>query len=83
LPKFSESADITVTLANGTTIHRVAEHVRAWIAGSDTEFNPADDVIETTGKIIVSVSNGNEYSKIITTPFDKNRRLQVHFKGCN
>ena len=81
LPKFSESADITVTLANGTTIHRVAEHVRAWITGSDTEFNPADDVIETTGQVIVSVSNGNEYSRIITTPLIKTGECKFITKG--
>jgi len=80
-PKFSESTDITVTLANGSTIHRVEEHVRAWIAGSDTEFNPADDVIETTGKVIVSMSTGTEYSKIITVPLIKTGECKFISKG--
>lgn len=81
LPKFSESCDLIITLANGTTIHRVEEHVRAWIAGSDTEFNPADDVIETTGKVVVSDSKGNEYSKIITTPLVKTGDCKFISKG--
>lgn len=79
--KFSENNDLTVTLANGTTIHRVAEHVRTWISGSDTEFNPADDVIELTGQVIVSDSKGNSYSKIITTPLVKTGDCKFITKG--
>jgi hypothetical protein len=81
LRKFSESTDITVTLADGTTIHRVEEHLRVWVSGSDTDFNPADDVIETTGKVIVSDSKGNEYSKIIITPLIKTGDCKFITKG--
>jgi hypothetical protein len=79
--KFSENTDLTVTLANGTTIHRVEEHVRTWVSGSDTEFNPADDVIELTGQVIVSDSKGNSYSKIITTPLVKTGDCKFITKG--
>ena len=79
--KFSENTDLTVTLANGTTIHRVEEHVRTWVSGSDTEFTPADDVIELTGQVIVSDSKGNSYSKIITTPLVKTGDCKFITKG--
>ena len=79
--KFSESSDLTVTLADGTTIHRVGEHVRAWIAGSGTEFNPADDVIEISGKVVVSDSKGNSYSNTITTPLVKTGVCKFITKG--
>jgi len=79
--KFSEKSDLTVTLANGTAIHRVGEHVRVWIAGSDTEFNPADDVIEISGKVVVSDSKGNEYSNTITTPLVKTGVCKFITKG--
>ncbi len=81
LPKFSENTDLTVTLANGTTIHRVEEHLRAWITGTDTEFNPADDYIETTGKVVVTNSNGSEYSKIITVPLIKTGECKFISEG--
>lgn len=81
LPKFSETGDLTITLADGTTIHRTEEHVRSWIAGTDTEFNPADDIIELTGKVIVSDSKGNEYSKNITTPLVKTGDCKFITKG--
>ena len=80
-PKFSESSDLTVTLASGRTIHRVEENIRTWIAGSDTEFNPADDVIEITGKVVVTDSNGNSYSKTITTPLLKTGQCKFITKG--
>ena len=79
--KFLENTDLTVTLANGTTIHRVAEHVRTWVSGSDTEFNPADDVIEITGQVIVTDSKGNSYSKIITIPLVKTGECKFISKG--
>jgi len=81
LPKFSETCDLTITLADGTTIHRVEEHIRTWVAGSDTEFNPADDVIELTGSVIVSDSKGNEYSKTITSPLVKTGDCKFITKG--
>jgi hypothetical protein len=81
LRKFSDKTDITVTLADGTTIHRVEEHLRVWIAGSDTDFDPADDVIEITGKVVVSDSKGNEYSKTITTPLIKTGECKFITKG--
>ena len=79
--KFTENSDMTVTLANGTIIHRVSVHVKNWTAGSDTEFNPADDVIEITGSVTVSDSKGNEYSKIITTPLVKTGTCKFITKG--
>ncbi|MCX6238678.1 MAG: hypothetical protein NTY07_14135 [Bacteroidia bacterium] len=80
-PKFSEKSDLTVTLPNGTTINRTEEKVKNWIAGSDTEFNPADDVIEITGKVVVSDSKGNGYSKTITTPLLKTGECKFITKG--
>jgi hypothetical protein len=56
--KFSETGNLTITSANGTIINRVEDHQRTWLAGSDTDFNPADDVIEVTGKVVVSDSKG-------------------------
>lgn len=79
--KFTENCDLTVTLADGSTIHRVEEHVRTWVAGFETEFNPTDDVIELTGKVVVSTSTGNEYSKIITTPLVKTGECKFITKG--
>lgn len=81
LPKFSENSDLTITLANATTIHRIEQKVRNWIAGSDTEFNPADDVIEITGNLTVSDSKGNEYSKTITTALVKTGVCKFITKG--
>jgi hypothetical protein len=80
-PKFSEKCNLTITKADGTTVHRVGEHARTWIAGSDTEFNPADDMIEVTGSIVVSDSKGNEYSKTITTPLLKTGVCKFITKG--
>jgi len=79
--KFSETSNLTVTLANGTTINRVEDHQRTWLAGSDTDFNPADDVIEVTGKVVVSDSKGNEYSKTIITPLVKTGQCKFITKG--
>jgi len=81
LKVFSDSTDLTVTLADGTTIHRIEDHMRTWVSGSDTEFNPSDDVIQITGKVIVSDSKGNEYSKIITTPLEKTGECKFITKG--
>jgi hypothetical protein len=80
-PKFSETCNFTITLANGTIINRTGENVRSWIAGSDTEFNPADDVVEVTGEVVVSDSKGNEYSKTITTPLLKTGVCKFITKG--
>jgi hypothetical protein len=80
-PKFSDKCDLTITLVNGTVIHRVAEHVRSWIAGSGTEFNPADYVIEISGKVVVSDSKGNLYSKTITAPLTKTGLCKYITKG--
>jgi len=79
--KFSDNCDLTITLPNGSTIHRVEEHHRTWVTGSDTEFNPADDVIEITGKVHVSGPSGNDYSKIITTPLVKTGECKFIVKG--
>lgn len=79
--KFSETSTLTVTKANGTIVNRTEEHQRTWIAGSETEFNPADDVIEVTGKVVVSDSKGNEYSKTITTPLVKTGQCKFITKG--
>jgi len=80
-PIFTENSDLTVTLADGTTIHRVEKKVRTWIAGSDTQFNPADDVVEITGSVTVSDSKGNGYSKTITTPLVKTGVCKFITKG--
>jgi len=78
---FSEKSNLVVTMANGTIVTRVEEHQRTWLAGSDTDFNPADDVIEVTGKVVVSDSKGNEYSKNITTALLKTGQCKFITKG--
>jgi len=80
-PVFTENCDLTITLADGTSIHRVENKVRTWIAGSDTQFNPADDVVEITGSVTVSDSKGNSYSKTITTALVKTGVCKFITKG--
>ncbi len=79
--KFSESADLTITLADGTIVHRVEDKARTWTSGSATEFDPSDDVIEITGKVVVSDSKKNSYSKIITSPLIKTGECRFISKG--
>ncbi len=70
--KFTENGDLTITLADGTTIHRVEVNEKTWMAGTETEFDPSDDMtVTTTGQVIVTDSKGNSYSKIITVPLIK------------
>lgn len=80
-PEFNETTDLTITLANGKVIHRTAERTRAWVAGWDTQFNPADDRIEITGNVNVSDSDGNSYSKEITTPLVKTGECKYITEG--
>jgi len=80
-PIFTENCDLTITLADGTTIHRLEQKVRTWIAGSETQFNPADDVVEITGSVTVTDSKGNGYSKTITTPLVKTGVCKFITKG--
>ncbi len=88
-PTFSEKSDLTVTLADGTNLHRVAEKTRIWIAGFDTEFNPADDIINITGSVTVSDSKGDSYSRTITKPLVKKGTCKfitqgiIEFKNSN
>lgn len=68
---FTMTSDMTFTLTDGTVINRTAEKIRSWVAGLETELDPADDVIEITGYCLSVDSEGNAYRKEITTELKK------------
>lgn len=78
---FSEICDLTITLEDGTIIERNAERKKTWTSGTDTEFDPSDDVIEITGIVQVSDSKGNEYTKKITSPLIRTGECKFITKG--
>lgn len=81
MPKFTETSDLTVTYKNGTVVTRKEDKQRAWTAGYLTQFDPSDDIMEITGSVKVSDSNGNSYSKIITSPLIKTGTCKYITKG--
>jgi len=69
-------------MADGTVVHRVEDNERTWTAGTETEFDPSDDVtVTTTGEVVVNDSKGNTYSKIITVPLVKTGDCKFISKG--
>jgi hypothetical protein len=61
-------SDVTFTLADGTVINRVGNHVYEWLEGLATPLVQDDDRIQVTGKIEVKSSTGGTYSREITVP---------------
>jgi hypothetical protein len=78
---FSEICDLTITLEDGTIVERHEERKKIWTSGTDTEFDPSDDVIEITGIVQVSDSKGNEYTKKITEPLIRTGECKFIIKG--
>jgi hypothetical protein len=64
-------SDLTFTFANGTVIERTAERQIEWTSGLDTPGNQADDVYQITGKVEVTTSNNESYSRVIVEPLVK------------
>jgi hypothetical protein len=69
--KVSNSSDVTFTLADGTVIDRIGNHVREWLEGIDTQMERDDDKIQVTGSTKVTSSTGDVYSKEIIEPLIK------------
>ncbi len=78
---FSEVSDLTITLPLGTVIERNEERKKTWTSGSDTQFDPSDDVIEITGIVQVSNSVGDEYTRRITEPLIRTGVCKFITKG--
>jgi hypothetical protein len=78
---FSCTSDLTFTLPDGSTLQRVSDKTRTWVAGLDTELDPTDDVIEITGSVQVTDSEGNEYSYVITSPLIKTGECRFITEG--
>jgi len=66
--KMTTSSDVTFTLADGTVIDRVGNHVREWTGGLETDSIRSDDQIQVTGSVEITSSTGDVYSKLITEP---------------
>jgi hypothetical protein len=66
--KITTSSDVTFTLADGTVIDRVGNHVREWLGGLDTPLNREDDKFQITGSTNINSSNGNAYVRQIVEP---------------
>ncbi|MDP2336314.1 MAG: hypothetical protein Q8N05_07665 [Bacteroidota bacterium] len=66
--KSTIKSDVTFTLADGTVIKRVGNNVREWLQGLNTPLDRTDDMIQITGIINVTNSNGDTYTREITNP---------------
>lgn len=60
------TSNVTFTIDGGSVLNRVGSEVRTWTAGLATQKERNDDVIETSGSVKVTSSDGNTYSKTIT-----------------
>jgi hypothetical protein len=78
---FSSASNMTITFADSTTMNRTEDKTVTWLAGADTQFNPADDVVQTTGSVQVTTRKGDVYSKTITTPLIKTGVCRFITKG--
>jgi len=67
----THSGDLYFTMPDGKIIYREIDKTVEWLSGVETVADMTDDTIRITGSVEVSVSDGNEYSKIITTPLIK------------
>ena len=80
--KFTEAANLTITMADGTIVHRDENNERTFTTGTETEFDPSDDVtVTTTGQVVITDSKGNSYSKVITFPLVKMGECKFISKG--
>jgi len=68
--------DVTFTLADGTVIKRVGTNVREWLQGLDTPLDRTDDMIQITGTVNVTSSNGDAYKREIIEPL-------IHLGDCH
>jgi len=76
--------DIMITMPDGTTIHRVSEIAREWIAGSETNLDQMDDVMQVTGHVINTINEqGIEmvYRKDIIEPLIKSSDCRYFSQG--
>lgn len=65
---FSVSSDLTFTWNDGYWVNRVQNKTRSFIAGIDTPDDEEDDVLQITGNVTDTDSNGTILSKVITEP---------------
>ncbi|WP_163716466.1 hypothetical protein [Mangrovibacterium lignilyticum] len=65
---FSASSDLTFTWSDGFWIKRVQEKTRSFIAGFDTPDVSDDNILQITGSITDTTSEGMTYSKTIVDP---------------
>ncbi len=76
------SADLIITLADGTIIHRVGERVRERIAGEDSELDQNDDVFKVTGYVENNVNESEAvYRKDITEALIKTGDCRYFSEG--
>ncbi len=76
--------DLIITLADGRIVHREAEMVREWIAGTDTDLEQTDDILQITGYAVNTINdNGTEtvYRKDITLPLIKSADCRYFSEG--
>jgi hypothetical protein len=66
--KFTVNGDLTFILPDGIVIDRVSQRVHEWLAGIETPLEFEDDVIEITGSVNTTSSDGENYSKVIIEP---------------
>ncbi len=62
------TADVVMTLPDGTTVAREIDHTREWIAGFDTPRLRQDDVMLISGSTTVSRLDGTSYTRTIIEP---------------
>lgn len=65
---FSVSSDLVFTWSDGYWIHRIQNKTRSFIAGIDTADDESDDVLQITGTVTDTDSNGIVLIKKITEP---------------
>jgi hypothetical protein len=69
--KFSVNGDLTISLPDGTVLDRVSQNTHEWLQGIDTPLVFEDDVIQITGSVTNSSSNGDVFKKEIIEPLLK------------
>ncbi|MDX9880643.1 MAG: hypothetical protein RBS73_01170 [Prolixibacteraceae bacterium] len=68
IQSFTWNEDITITRAEGKSVHRTSNHVRSFIAGFATSTDRSDDIIQITGSSNVVRSDQTSYSRTIVQP---------------
>jgi hypothetical protein len=79
--KFTVTREVTCTFPDGTYVTRSAEKVREWIAGFETRWEHADDIIHIYGFSSSIDSEGNSYSKEIVEDLVKTGECREITKG--